>query len=91
MSKKYIFGISALTAIGAFLCVFGFAALTDPGFTLFLLFNLPGAVYVLVHLYELNAVACHIQYLQLCGLLFITAGTAALVSAFLLYRHSDKQ
>jgi len=62
MSMKFIFGISALAAIGVFLFTFGYLALGNVT-----------PIYFVV------------------AILSMAVGAATLVSAFLLYRHSDKQ
>jgi len=100
MSKKYIFGISALAAIGVFFLAFGYAVYGDAVF-FFAVMNYPkaGIAELMQMLKDAGFsaqeigdwVALRITQAKIIGSMFITAGAGTIVAAFLLYRHRDKQ
>jgi len=99
--------VCVLTAIGVFLLAFGYAGYTEADFFSAVMNNLlPGSVrpprdFTTEKAFFKSAgfsrqeiwdhQSRHILQTKLIGILFITAGAVTLVSAFLYYRHSDKQ
>jgi len=105
MSKNIV--VCVLTAIGVFLLAFGYTGYTDADFFTAVMNNLlPGSVVPYIDRTTLEAELKSAGFsgqeiwdyqsrlilrTKFIGILFITAGAVTLVSAFLLYRHSDKQ
>ncbi len=102
MKKNIV--VCVLTAIGIFLFAFGYAGYADADFFYAMRGYLPTYRFIpyLILSQEMIAAgfsthevaeyqASHIMWTKFIGLLFITAGTVTLVSAFLYFRHSEKQ